>query len=456
MLDVGKEYIVNIENLGYEGEGIGKIDGYPIFITGALIGEEVRVEITKAKKKFAFGKLIEVIKESKDRVLPKCKIYDKCGGCTLKHLNYEGQLDFKYNRVRDCISKIAKLDPSIVKHTIGMKDGYRYRNKAQYQVGMNDGKINIGFYSEKSYKIIDMDECLISNKESEEIVRIIRAWMQEYSIMPVKIDGVFCEKGLLKNIVVRKGFKTNEIMVVLVTLDKEIPHINELIEKINSKFSGVKSIIQNINPQNTKWVMGEKCITLYGEDYICDYIGKYKFNISALSFFQVNPHGTEVLYSKALEYAGLTGDEIVFDAYCGTGTIALFLSQNAKKVYGVEILGQAIDNAKLNAVNNNVDNSEFLVGKSEEVIPNLIDEGIIPDVIVLDPPRKGCDIKLLEAITKSAPKRVVYVSCDPSTLARDLKYLCENGYEAHEVQAVDMFPMTKHVECCVLLKKAKK
>lgn len=451
MIDKNKEYILDIKSLGYEGEGIAKIDRYPIFIPGALENEKVKVKIVKSKKNYAHGELIEIIEESTERVKPKCNYYNKCGGCTLEHLEYRGQLDFKFNRVKDCIKKIAGLNDTIVKYPIGMKDGYRYRNKIQLPVGLVDNEIAIGFYSEKSHEIIDIDKCLLQNKDADLIIHIIKEWMKKNNIIPAKKEGVFFKEGLLRHIIIRKGIKTNEIMVVLVTTNKNIIKKDELITELKEKVCGIKSIIQNINDKDTNLVCGEECITLWGEDYISDYIGSYKFKISPLSFFQVNPVQTEVLYNKALEYANLSGDEIVFDAYCGAGTITLFLSQKAKKVYGVEIIKQAIDNAKENAKLNNIKNSEFYVGKSEEVIPRLIQDGIIPDVIVVDPPRKGCDKKLLDSIGKANPKRVVYVSCDPSTLARDLKYLEELGYRTIEVQPVDMFPMTKHVETCVLL-----
>ena len=454
LLEINKEYIVDIVSLGYEGEGIAKIDRFPIFIPGALIGEKVKVKIVKSKKNYANGKLIEILESSPERRVPKCEHFKKCGGCTLKHLDYQGQLDFKFNRVKDCIGKIGGLDENIVKYTLGMEEPYGYRNKVQFPVGLVDGKISIGFFSENTHEIIDIDKCLIQDEESNKILGIIRNWIEENSIVPAKKDGLFYSKGLLRHIVIRKAFKTNEIMVVLVTLDKKIPDIDKLIEKLNAEMPSVKSIVQNINPKDTNIVMGEKCITLYGSDFISDYIGPYKFNISPLSFFQVNPIQTEVLYNKTLEYAGLNGDEVVFDAYCGTGTITLFLSQKAKKVYGVEIIPQAIENAKENAKANNITNSEFFVGKSEEIIPRLIREGIKPDVIVVDPPRKGCDVKLLDSIGKAKPEKVVYVSCDPSTLARDLKHLETLGYKTLEVQPVDMFPMTKHVEnVCLLVRE---
>jgi len=451
VLENKKEYIVNIESLGYEGEGVAKIDGYPIFISGALKGERVRIEIIKAKKKYAYGKLLEIVEKSNERREPKCINYEKCGGCTLMHLNYEGQLDFKFNRVKDCIKKIGGLDDNLVKYTLGMKNEYRYRNKAIFSVGIVEEEIAVGFFSEKTHEIIDMNMCLLQDEEADKIVRIIRSWMIKYSIIPAKKDGIFQEQGLIRNIMIRKGFKSNEVMVVLVTTDKEIPYIEELISDLEKEVSNLTSVIQNINSKDTNLVLGDKCVTLWGQDYICDYIGKYKFNISPLSFFQVNPAQTEGLYSKALEYANLSGNETVFDAYCGTGTITLFLSQKAKKVYGVEIVEQAVENARINAKQNGITNSEFSVGKSEEVIPELIQHGIKPEIIVVDPPRKGCDAKLLDAIGDAQPERVVYVSCDPSTLARDLKYLETKGYRVVEVQPVDMFPMTKHIESVALI-----
>ena len=298
-----------------------------------------------------------------------------------------------------------------------------------------------------------MNNCLLQDEETGKIIKVIRAWMEKYLIIPAKKDGLFYEQGLIRNIMIRKGFKTEEVMIVLVTTDKEITYKKELVDELNKEVKSLKSVIQNINSKNTNLVLGDKCITLWGEDCISDYIGKYKFDISPLSFFQVNPIQTEVLYNKAQEYANLSGTEIVFDAYCGTGTITLFLSQKAKRVYGVEIVQQAIENALINAKENEIINSEFYVGKSEEVIPRLIGDGVKPDVIVVDPPRKGCDVKLLDSVGEAKPERVVYVSCDPSTFARDLKHLEKLGYETLEVQPVDMFANTKHIENVALLVK---
>lgn len=453
MLEKNKEYILDIIGTGYEGEGIAKIDGYPIFIEGAIEGEKVRILIVKAKKNFAYGKLIEIIEPSSERVEAKCSYYKRCGGCSLQHMSYKKQLDYKYDRVKDCISKIAGLNKELVKFPLGMNNPERYRNKVQLPVGIVNGELSIGFYAPRSHNIINLESCLIQDKVADIVTKLVREWMLKYNITPASIDGKFNPKGLIRHIMIRRGFTTNEVMVVLVSTKEIIPYVNELIEELKENINGLKSVVLNINKEETNVILGEKCITLFGEDIITDYIGEFKFNISPLSFFQVNPKQTEILYKKALEYANLTGKETVFDAYCGAGTITLFLSQKAKKVYGVEIIKEAIHNAKENANINSVDNVEFLVGKSEEIIPNLINEGIKPEVIVVDPPRKGCDVKLLDAIGEAKPERIVYVSCDPSTLARDLKILEEKGYETVEVQPVDMFPMTSHVETVAKLVK---
>lgn len=454
MVEKNKEYILDIISQGYEGEGIAKIDSYPIFIENALEGEKVKVKIVKVKKNYAYGKIIDIIESSNEREEPKCAHYKRCGGCSIQHMNYKKQLDFKWNRVKDCISKIGGLSEKLVNYPMGMNDNpYRYRNKVQLPIGKVNGKIVVGFYAPRSHDIIDLESCLIQDEIADKVCYLTKQWIKKYNIEPATVDGEFNPNGLLRHIMIRRGFKTNEVMVVLVATKKEIPYLEEFKEVIKSNIEGIKSIILNINSKNTNVILGQECINIYGENTIQDYIGDFKFNISPLSFFQVNPIQTEVLYNKALEYAGLTGKETVFDAYCGTGTITLFLSQKAKKVYGVEIIEPAIINAKLNAEINNVDNTEFFVGKSEEIIPNLINEGIKADVIVVDPPRKGCDVKLLEAIGKTRPEKVVYVSCDPSTLARDLKILDTMGYKTEVVQPVDMFPQTSHVETVVLLQR---
>ncbi|WP_338912554.1 23S rRNA (uracil(1939)-C(5))-methyltransferase RlmD [Clostridium perfringens] len=447
MVEKNKEYIFDIISQGYEGEGIAKIDNkYPIFIEGALKGEKVKVRIVKVNKNFAYGKLMEVLEASEERVNPPCAIYKRCGGCKLQHASYKAQLDFKWDRVKDCVSKIGKLDPSIVKYPLGMENPWRYRNKVQLPIGLINGEVKIGFFAPRSHDIIDMESCLIQDEIGDKVVKLTREWIEKFNIRPYNVDGEYDEKGIVRHIMIRRGFTTNEVMVVLVTNGEKLPHKEEFVDLMVKNIPGIKSVIQNINSKKTNVILGLESKTLWGEDTISDYIGDFRFNISPLSFFQVNPTQTEVLYGKALEYANLTGNEEVFDAYCGTGTITLFLSQKAKKVYGVEIIPQAIDNAWINAKENKVENVEFFVGESEVVIPDLINNGVKADVVVVDPPRKGCDKKLLDAITNIDAKKIVYVSCDPSTLGRDLAILEENGYKTLEVQPVDMFPNTSHVE----------
>ncbi|NGT67052.1 23S rRNA (uracil(1939)-C(5))-methyltransferase RlmD [Clostridium perfringens] len=452
MVEKNKEYIFDIISQGYEGEGIAKIDNkYPIFIEGALKGEKVKVRIVKVNKNFAYGKLMEVLEASEERVNPPCAIYKRCGGCKLQHASYKAQLDFKWDRVKDCVSKIGKLDPSIVKYPLGMENPWRYRNKVQLPIGLINGEVKIGFFAPRSHDIIDMESCLIQDEIGDKVVKLTREWIEKFNIRPYNIDGEYDEKGIVRHIMIRRGFTTNEVMVVLVTNGEKLPHKEEFVDLMVKNIPGIKSVIQNINSKKTNVILGLESKTLWGEDTISDYIGDFRFNISPLSFFQVNPTQTEVLYGKALEYANLTGNEEVFDAYCGTGTITLFLSQKAKKVYGVEIIPQAIDNAWINAKENKVENVEFFVGESEVVIPDLINKGVKADVVVVDPPRKGCDKKLLDAITNIDAKKIVYVSCDPSTLGRDLKVLEDNGYKTLEVQPVDMFPNTSHIETVALI-----
>lgn len=450
-VEKNKDYDIKIDNLGYEGEGVGKIEGFTVFVPGALPGEEVNAKIVKVNKNFAYGKLNKIINPSPDRTEPKCTL-KRCGGCNLMHLSYDAQLKFKRQRVIDSLERIGNIKNPLVHDTIGMENPYRYRNKAQFPIGIKDGKVIAGFYALKSHEVIDTPSCLIQDEISDKVMNIIKSWANKNG---VSVYDEKTEKGILRHVMVRKAFKTNEVMVVLVTNGYDIPYIDELVEILKNNIQNLSSIVQNINREKTNVVLGNKNKTIYGKDTITDYIGDLKFNISPLSFFQVNPVQTEVLYNKALEYANLTGDEAVIDAYCGTGTISLFLAQRAKKVYGIEIVKEAVQDAKKNAQENGISNAEFITGKSEEVIPDLYNKGIKSDVIVVDPPRKGCDEELLRTIASMKPKRVVYVSCDPGTLARDLRYLVENGFDVAEVQPVDMFAMTGHVECVVLMSRVK-
>lgn len=450
-VEKNRNYIVDISGLTSEGFGVARIEGFTVFVEGALPKELAEIRIVKVLKKYAFGKLLRTLKTSPYRVEPSCGVVKRCGGCQLQHMSYEAQLQYKTQHVKYAIERIGGLKGITVHHAIGMENPWRYRNKAQFPVGM-DGDVMIGFYANRSHEIIDTPQCSIQDSVNDNIIQTIKAFIKKYDI---SVYNENTGKGLIRHIVTRKGFRTGEVMVCIVINGDNLPCDKALVEMLRSSVDGLKSVVLNINKKKTNVILGDKSKVIYGEDAIYDYIGEFKFRISALSFFQVNPVQTEILYSKALEYADLKGDETVFDAYCGIGTISLFLSKKAKKVYGVEVVPQAIENAKENAKLNRIENVEFMVGESEIVIPELYGKGIEADVIVVDPPRKGCDEKLLEVITQMAPKRVVYVSCNPATLARDLKYLSERGYEVKKVQPIDLFPQTVHVECVVRIQRKK-
>ena len=454
IIPVSKNQLITVEinGLTAEGNGVARVDGFAIFVEGALPGELLEIKILKVLKNYGYGKIVNIIKPSQDRAVEPCGIVKKCGGCQLQHMTYEAQLRYKTQQVKDALERIGGFKGIEVKDTLGMGKPWNYRNKAQFPVGF-DGDVKVGFYRSGTHEIVDTDNCLIQDETNVQIVKIIKDYIKEYKI---SIYDEEKNQGLIRHIVTRKGFTTGEVMIIIVANGDKLPNIAELAKAFKEKVTGFKSLILNVNKQRTNVILGNSNRVIYGTDYIFDYIGDFKFKISPHSFFQVNPEQTKVLYGKALEFAGLTGGEIVIDAYCGIGTISLFLSQKAKKVYGVEIVAPAIDNAKENAALNNVENVEFLLGESETVIPELYKQGIKADVLVVDPPRKGCDEKLLETIVKMQPERVVYVSCNPATLARDLKYLGENGYEIREVQPVDMFPWTVHVECvCLLVRNSK-
>jgi len=451
-VEKNRNYIVDITGLSSEGLGVARIEGFTVFVEGALPKEQAEIKIVKVLKNYAFGKLLRTLKTAACRIEPSCGVVKRCGGCQLQHMSYEAQLQYKTQQVKDALERIGGLNGVAVHDTIGMEDPWRYRNKAQFPVGM-DGDVMIGFYANRSHEIIDTPQCSIQDAVNDNVIQTVREFIKKYDI------SVYDEntgKGIIRHIVTRKGFKTGEVMVCIVINGDSLPCGKALVEMLRARTDGLKSVVVNINKKKTNVILGERNIVIFGEEAIYDYIGEFKFRISPLSFFQVNPVQTEVLYGKALEYADLKGDETVFDAYCGIGTISLFLSRKAKKVYGIEIVPQAINNAKENARLNGVKNVEFLVGESEIVIPELYRKGIKADVIVVDPPRKGCDEKLLEVITEMSPEKVVYVSCNPATLARDLKYLSERGYEVREVQPVDMFPQTSHVECVVLMSRMDK
>lgn len=448
-----REYELEIDNLGMNGEGIGRIEGFTMFIPGALPGERVRIKAVKVGKSYGYGKLLEIMKPSNERIKPKCPYFGRCGGCQLQHMSYPLQLKFKKQLVKDAIERIGGLDSILIHDTIGMKNPWRYRNKMQFPVGSIKGKLAIGFYAPRSHNIIDMDMCQIQHSINDEIVKVVRQYIKDFNIRPY--DEI-AHKGIVRHIVSKVGFESGEVMAIIVTNGHTLPHKDKLIKRLRENIPGIVSIIQNINPDKTNVVLGKDNLILWGKDHIVDYIGDLKFKISPLSFFQVNPIMTVELYNKAVEYANLTGKEEVVDAYCGIGTISLFLARKAKKVYGIEVVPQAIEDAKINALQNNINNAEFMEGQAEEILPTMVDKGLKMDVAVVDPPRKGCDPKLLDALIYAQPDRIVYVSCNPATLARDLRYISDRGYKVQEVQPVDMFPQTAHVECVVLMSKVEK
>lgn len=443
-------HTVEISGMNHEGQGVGRINNFAVFIDGALVDETVEVKIIKVTKSYAIGKLINIIKKSENRAIPFCDSYKNCGGCNLQHLGYNAQLDFKTNLVKDNIKRIAKLDDVVIHDTIGMENPVEYRNKAQFPVGIVNGEALIGFYAKRTHEIVDSSECGIQHPVNDNVRLIVRHFLLKNKISVYDEES---HSGLVRHILTRVGFKTGEIMVVIVINGTDLPNKDELIESLTTNLPEIKSVFLNINKSRTNVILGDKNIRIFGDDTITDYIGQYKFEISPLSFYQVNPVQTEVLYNKALEYARLTGKENVFDLYCGIGTIALFLSGKAKKVYGVEVVEDAIRDANRNALINEVRNVEFLAGEAEEIVPEIYEEGKKADVVVVDPPRKGCEQTLLDTLVKMSPDRIVYVSCNPSTLARDLGYLSEKGFKAVEVQPVDMFPWTAHVECVVRIQR---
>ncbi|MBN8048099.1 MULTISPECIES: 23S rRNA (uracil(1939)-C(5))-methyltransferase RlmD [Paraclostridium] len=449
MLLKDREYEVDVVDIGQGGVGIGKHDGFTVFVDGGLISDKLKVKITKSKKNYAVGEIVEIIEKSPFRVERVCsdKLSD-CGGCQIQELDYQKQLDIKTNEVKQTISRIGKLNDTLVHPTLGMENPFRYRNKAQFPIQKIDGKTVIGFYKKKSHDVIPTDKCIIQHDVNDKIIKIIKTYIKAYNV------SIYDEKthtGVLRHLVTKVGFETKEVMVVLVANGKKLPYLNELASVLKENVPGFKTLVLNTNREKTNVILGKENKIIYGDGKINDYIGDLVFEISPLSFFQVNPSQTEVLYNKALEYADLKENDTVFDIYCGIGTISLFLAQKAKKVYGVEIVGDAIKDAKINAKLNRLENTEFFVGKAEEVVPKLYKEGKTANVVVVDPPRKGCEESVLDTIVSMEPDKVVYVSCNPSTLARDLAYLDERGYKCKEIQPVDMFPHTMHVESVALL-----
>ncbi len=443
-----QEYIVDIIDNGFEGEGIAKIDNFTIFVPNSIKGEKVKVLIVKVLSSHAFGKVLEIIKKSEYRTESDCSTYKRCGGCNLRHIKYEQTLKMKQNAVQSLVNKTLKAKIR-VQETLGMENPYFYRNKAQYPVGIDkNGKPVMGVFANRTHEIIPIQKCFIQNEKSEKLAKFVFEWIVKNNI---SIYDEKTGKGLVRHIVTKIGIKTNEVMCVLVINGNSIPKEQELVKEILENFPEVKTIVKNINTKNTNVIMGRENANLYGNGYIEDILGEYKFKISPLSFYQVNPVQAEKLYNLGVEAAKIDKDDIVFDLYCGIGTISLFMAKYAKKVYGIEIVEDAVKDAKENALNNGVDNVEFLAGDVEDVLDDLINEkGVVPDVVMVDPPRKGLDNKSIDNILKIHPKKVVYISCNPATLVRDLAKF-EGLYELKSIKPVDMFPFTSHVECVALM-----
>lgn len=447
-IEKNKEYIVDIIDNGFEGEGIAKIDNFTIFIPNAIKGEKVKILIVKVLTSHAFGKIVEMIKPSKYRIEEDCTTYKRCGGCNLRHIDYEETLDIKQNAVQSLVNKT--LDNKIkVKPTWGMGNPYYYRNKLQFPIGIDkNGEPTVGVFANRSHNIIPIENCMIQNEKAEQVAKYVVDIMKKYNL------SVYDEKtgkGLMRHIVIKVGFRTNQIMVILVINGDMLPYAKDIALDLQSACHSIRTVVVNSNKKNTNVILGEKNTNILGEGYIEDFLGDYCFKISPLSFFQVNPVQAEALYNIAIESAGITKQDIVFDLYCGIGTISLFAAKYAKKVYGVEIVKQAIEDAKNNAIFNNVNNVEFIAGDTEKILDDLINvKNIIPDVVIVDPPRKGLDKTSINNILKIQPKKLVYISCNPASLVRDLQ-LFEDKYEISMIQPVDMFPFTSHVECVSVL-----
>ena len=443
-----EEYIVEIIDNGYEGEGIAKIDNFTIFVPGTIKGEKVKILIVKVLSSHAFAKVLEIIKKSEKRQEVDCSTYKRCGGCNLRHIKYEETLGMKQNIVQNLVNKTLKNNV-IVQKTVGMENPLHYRNKAQYPIGLNkNNEPVIGVFANRTHEVIPIDNCFIQNKQSEEISKYILEFIKKNNI---SIYDESTGKGLFRHIVIKIGIRTNEVMCILVINGKSIPNESELIKTLTERYPNIKTIVKNINIKNTNVILGQENINIYGNGYIEDFLGEYKFKISPLSFYQVNPIQAVKLYNIGVEFADISKNDTVFDLYCGVGTISLFMSKFAKKVYGIEIVKEAVEMAKDNAKLNNVDNAKFFAGDVETVLDELINkQNIKADIIMFDPPRKGVDNNTINNILKIKPKKIVYISCNPATLVRDLAFF-EEAYNIKNIVPVDMFPFTSHVECvCVL------
>ena len=447
-VEKNKEYVVDIVDNGFEGEGIAKINGFTVFIPNAIKGERIKILIVKVLSSHAFGKIVEILEKSEHRIEEDCTTYKRCGGCNLRHIDYEETLNMKQRVVQNLVNKSLK-NKIEVKPTWGMGNPYHYRNKLQYPVGVDkDRKAIMGVFANRTHEIIPVENCLIQEKQANIIAKYIAKLINKYKI---SVYNEATQKGLMRHVVIKTGFRSREVMVILVINGEELPFKNEIVKELTEKYNEIVSVVLNVNNKNTNVILGEKNINILGDGYIKDYLGEYSFKISPLSFYQVNPVQAEALYNIAIENAEITANDVVFDLYCGIGTISLFAAKHAKKVYGIEIVEQAIEDAKENAKMNNIQNAEFIAGDTEVLLTDLIEnKKIIPDVVIVDPPRRGLDNTTINNILKIQPKRVAYVSCNPATLVRDLSLL-EEKYEITMIQPVDMFPFTSHVECVSVL-----
>lgn len=443
-----KEYIVDIIDYGFQGEGIAKIDNFTIFVPGVLKGEKVKILIVKVLSSHAFGKALEILQKSDKRQDIDCKTYKRCGGCSMRHIKYQETLNIKQNAVQSLVNKTLK-NKIHVKETIGMEKPFYYRNKAQYPFGVNkENEPVIGVFANRTHTVIPIENCLIQDKISQQIAKTILEFLKENKI---SIYNELTQKGLFRHIVIKNGKKSNEVMCILVINGRQIPNEKDLVELLTRKYSNIKTIIKNVNTKNTNVILGTENINIYGNGHITDKLGDYTFNISPLSFYQVNPIQAEKLYNIGVQAAEITKNDIVFDLYCGIGTISIFMAKYAKKVYGIEIINQAINDAKENAKINDINNIEFICGDTEKVVDDLINnKKIIPNVVMVDPPRKGLDDNTINNILKIRPKKFIYISCNPATLVRDLSKL-EEIYQIKQIQPVDMFPYTSHIETVTVL-----
>jgi len=447
-VEKNKEYIVDIIDNGFEGEGIAKIEGFTIFIPNAIKGEIIRILIVKVLTSHAFGKILEILEKSEHRVDEECTTYKRCGGCNLRHIDYEETLNMKQRAVQNLVNKSLKNKVE-VKPTWGMGNPYHYRNKLQYPIGVDkNGNAMVGVFANRTHEIIPVENCLIQEVQANKIAKDLTELINKYKI---SVYNETTQKGLVRHVVIKTGFKSRQVMVIIVINGDKLPFETEIAKQLQERYEEIKSIVININKKNTNVILGEKNVNILGNGYIKDYLGEYCFKISPLSFYQVNPVQAEALYNIAIENANITDNDVVFDLYCGIGTISLFAAKYAKKVYGIEIVEQAIKDAKENAKMNNIENTEFIAGDTEVLLTDLIEnKKIIPDVVIVDPPRRGLDNTTINNILKIQPKRVAYVSCNPATLVRDLSLL-EGKYDIKMIQPVDMFPFTSHVECVSVL-----